>query len=118
MIEHLNEQSFREKVFDYTQSNDFKYVGDVPCIIDFYADWCGPCKMIAPILEELAEMYDGKVIFYKVDTEEQTKLSNMFGIRSIPSLLFVPVGKAPKMDMGAKRKNELIAMIDDFFNIK
>ena len=118
MIEHLNEQSFREKIFDFSQSNDFKYNGSIPCIIDFYADWCGPCKMIAPVLDELSEHYAGKVLFYKIDTEEQTKLASMFGIRSIPSLLFIPVGRAPKMDMGAKRKAELMAMIEEFLEVK
>jgi thioredoxin 1 len=82
--EHLTKAEFLTKVFDYENNKEWKYQGDTPAIIDFYADWCGPCKMIAPVLEELAKEYDGKVKIYKIDTEAE--LAAVFGIRSIPSL--------------------------------
>lgn len=102
---NLTAAKFKEDIFDYTQSKDWKYKDSVPAIIDFYADWCGPCKMVAPILEELAEEYEGKVKIYKVDTEVEQELSAIFGIRSIPSILFIPAGdKQPKMQAGALPK--------------
>ena len=90
-----------EKVFNYEENKEWKFEGDKPCIIDFYADWCGPCKMVAPILEELSEEYKGKVDIYKVDTEVEQELSAAFGIRSIPSMLFVPQDEQPQMAQGA-----------------
>lgn len=105
---NLTAEKFRNDIFDYTQSKDWDYKDDVPAIIDFYADWCGPCKMVAPILEELAEEYEGKVKIYKVDTEKEQELSAVFGIRSIPSMLFIPTGgKQPKMQAGALPKKAL-----------
>lgn len=104
MIEHLTKESFLNKVFDYEKNTEWKYQGDKPCIIDFYADWCGPCKMVSPVLEELAKDYDGKLKIFKVDTEEEIELASAFGIRSIPSILFVPVEGQPQMAMGALPK--------------
>ena len=89
---NLTTEEFKELVFDYTKHKDWTYDADLPAIIDFYADWCGPCKMVAPILEELSEEYAGKVHIYKVDTEAQQELSAVFQIRSIPSMLFIPNG--------------------------
>jgi thioredoxin len=99
-MEHLTKETFLEKVFDYEKSQDWKFAGDKPCIIDFYADWCGPCKMLAPILEELDKEYDGKIDIYKVDTEDQQELAQVFGIRSIPSMLFCPMEGEPQMTVG------------------
>ena len=91
---------------DYENSpTEWKYLGDKPAIIDFYADWCGPCKMIAPVLEELANEYADDIYIYKVDTEKEKELAAVFGIRSIPSLLFVPMGEAPQMAQGALPKH-------------
>ena len=90
-LEHLTVDTFKEKVFNYENSKDWKFEGNKPAIIDFYADWCGPCKMVAPILEELQEEYGDKLTIYKVNTEEQRELSAVFGIQSIPSLLFIPM---------------------------
>ena len=104
MIEHLNVETFKEKIFDYTKHHEWKFEGEKPAVIDFYADWCGPCKMVAPILEELAEEYSGKMDFYKIDTEDQTELASIFGIRSIPSLLFIPAEEQPQMSVGALNK--------------
>ncbi len=107
MTEHLTIETFKEKVFNYETNKEWKYEGDLPCIIDFYADWCGPCKMVAPILEELSVEYNGKMRVYKVNTEEEQELAAIFGIQSIPSLLFVPKEGQPQMAMGALPKDTL-----------
>ena len=108
----LTTEDFKNKVFDYTKNNEWKFEGDKPAIIDFYADWCGPCKMIAPVLEELSTEYGDKLNIYKVDTEAEQELSAVFGIRSIPSMLFIPVGEQPKMQAGALPKNVLKEIIE------
>ena len=102
-MENLTTETFKEKVFDYAQEKEWSFKGDKPAVIDFYADWCGPCKTIAPILEELDAEMDN-VDFYKVNTEEQTELAMTFGIQSIPSILFVPVDGMPQMALGALPK--------------
>lgn len=112
-IEHLTKQSFLEKVFNYEVNQEWKFEGELPCIIDFYADWCGPCKMVAPILEELSKEYNGKINFYKVDTEAEQELAAAFGIRSIPSMLFVPKTGQPQMAVGALPKDSLKKAIGD-----
>lgn len=102
----LTKADFLQKVADYENNpTEWKYLGDKPAIIDFYASWCGPCKTIAPILEELAEEYDGKITIYKVNTEQEEELAAVFGIRSIPTLLFVPMDGAPQMAQGALPKS-------------
>ena len=112
-MEHLTKETFKEKVFDFENEKEWKFKGELPCIIDFYADWCGPCKMVAPIMEELSEDYKGKVNIYKVDTEEQQELAAIFGVRSIPSILFCPVGKDPQMLAGAMPKPQFVEAIND-----
>jgi thioredoxin 1 len=104
MVELLTQESFRNKVFNYEVNKEWKFEGDKPCLIDFYADWCAPCRLVAPILEELAAEYEGKLNIYKVNTEKERELAGMFGIQSIPSLLFVPVTGQPQMAMGALPK--------------
>lgn len=113
MLEHLTKQTFLEKVFNYETSQDWKFAGELPCIIDFYADWCAPCKMVAPVLEELAKEYAGIINIYKVDTEEEQELAAVFGIRSIPSLLFCPKDGQPQMAMGALPKETFKKAIED-----
>jgi thioredoxin len=115
MIEHLTLEAFKEKVFDYENNEEWKYEGKVPAVIDFYADWCAPCKMIAPIMEELNDAYQGKVIFYKIDTEDQQELAAMFGIRSIPSVLFIPMEGRPQMQVGALPREAFVDIIKDIF---
>lgn len=112
-MEHLTLESFKTKVFNFETNQDWKFEGKLPCIIDFYADWCGPCKMVAPILEELSKEYEGKVNIYKVDTEAEQELAQVFGIRSIPSMLFCPAEGQPRMAQGALPKSALIQAIDD-----
>jgi thioredoxin 1 len=118
MIEHLTLDTFKEKVFNFTENKEWKFEGEKPCIIDFYADWCGPCKMVAPILEELAKEYDGKLNVYKVDTEAERELAGIFGIQSIPSLLFVPKEGQPQMAMGALPKETFIQAFKDVLNVE
>jgi len=107
-MEHLTKKTFHEKVLNYEQNKDWKFEGELPCIIDFYADWCQPCKIVAPILEELSTEYKGKV-----NTEEETELAAAFGIRSIPSILFCPAEGQPQMSQGALPKETLIQAIND-----
>ena len=110
---HLTKSEFLAKVADYeTSPNEWKYLGDRPAVIDFYASWCGPCKMIAPILEELAAEYGDSIYVYKINTEEEQELAAAFGIQSIPTLLFVPMEGAPQMAQGAMPKNALKEAID------
>lgn len=102
----LTADKFKQDIFNYETNEEWSYKDSVPAIIDFYADWCGPCKAVAPILEELSEEYEGKLKIYKVDTEQERELSSIFGIRSIPSLLFIPLGdKQPMMQAGALPKS-------------
>jgi thioredoxin 1 len=118
LIEHLTLDTFKEKVFNFTDNKEWKFEGKIPCIIDFYADWCGPCKMVAPILEELSREYDGKLNVYKVDTEAQHELAGIFGVQSIPSLLFVPKEGQPQMAMGALPKDTFIQAFKDVLNVE
>jgi thioredoxin len=108
----LTKEAFFEKVFNWEKNTEWKYEGDLPCVIDFYADWCGPCKMVAPIMEELSTEYAGKVNFYKINTDEEQELAGAFGIQSIPSLLFVPMEGKPQMAVGALPKNTMKQVID------
>ena len=106
----LTAQKFKEEIFDYTTEKEWKYKGDKPAIIDFYADWCGPCKMVAPILEDLSDE-NPEIVIYKVDTQVEQELSAVFQIRSIPSILFIPLDKQPMMQAGALPKNVLEEVI-------
>jgi thioredoxin len=118
MSQHLTTAEFKEKVFNYETNKEWKYEGDVPCIIDFYADWCQPCKIVAPVLEELEEEYQGKIKVYKVDTEVERELAAVFGIQSIPSLLFVPMNDQPQMAMGALPKETFEKAISDVLKVE
>lgn len=115
---HLTTQTFKEKVFNYEVNKDWKYEGTVPCIVDFYADWCGPCKRIAPILEELANEYNGKFIVYKVNTDNERELAAAFQINSIPTLLFCPVEGQPQMAKGALPKETFKDVIQNVLQVK
>ena len=101
-VQHLTYKEFLKKVWDFEKSpNTFVYKGKLPAIVDFYADWCGPCRRVAPIMEKLAEEYDGKLLIYKVNTQNETGLANAFQIRSIPMVLFIPMEGQPMMQVGA-----------------
>ena len=116
-LEHLTSESFKEKVFNYETHKEWKFEGKTPAIIDFYADWCGPCKVVAPILEELKDEYGDKLDIYKVNTEEQRELSSVFGIQSIPSLLFIPKDGPPQMAMGALPKETFKQAISEVLSV-
>ena len=118
MVEHLTKETFLKKVFNYEANKEWKFEGEKPCIIDFYADWCGPCKMVAPVLEELASDFDGKINIYEVDTEAEQELASAFGIRSIPSFLFVPAEGQPQMAMGALPKDTFIKAFKDVLGVE
>ncbi len=114
-VKVMTTDTFKEKVFNYEKHpEEWVFEGERPCIIDFYADWCRPCKMVAPIMDELAEKYKGKVDFYKVNTDKNRELSSVFGIRSIPSVLFCPGEGKPQMATGALPKDSYIKTIDEF----
>ena len=112
-VVHLTAQDFKEKVFNYEAGKEWKYEGTLPAIIDFYADWCQPCKMVAPVLEDLAREYAGKIMVYKVNTENEQELASVFGIQSIPTLLFVPKDGQPQAAMGALPKQTFEKVIQD-----
>jgi len=112
MSEHLTKETFLEKIFDFENNTEWNYKGELPAVIDFYADWCGPCKMVAPLIEELSTEYEGKVNFYKIDTEAEQELAMAFGIQSIPSLLFIPMDGKPQMAAGALPKQAFVEVID------
>jgi thioredoxin 1 len=112
-MEHLTKETFLNKVFDYENKQEWEFTGERPCIIDFYADWCAPCRMVAPILEELATEYAGKIDIYKIDTEAEQELAAVFGIRSIPSILFVPMNDRPQMAAGALPKESFVQAINE-----
>lgn len=110
----LTKSEFLTKVANFEgQPTEWEYLGDKPAIVDFYANWCGPCKMVSPILDELAEEYGNSIYVYKVDTEEEQDISNAFGIRSIPSLLFIPMEGKPQMAVGALSKTDFKKAIED-----
>ena len=111
---HLTNEQFIARVGDYRSNpGQFDFLGDKPALIDFYAEWCGPCKMIAPVLEELSDEYAGKVDIYKVNVDSEEELANAFGIRSIPTLYFIPMNGQPQRTMGAMPKEQLKKMLDN-----
>lgn len=111
--QHITKQDFIDKIFDYENEKEWNYKGELPAIIDFYADWCGPCRSVAPALEELSNEYDGKVNIFKVDTEAEQELSQVFGIQSIPTFLFIPMRSAPMMQKGALPKKIFKDVIEE-----
>jgi thioredoxin len=118
LVESLTKDSFLQKVFNYEQNKEWKFEGKLPCIIDFYADWCAPCKMVEPILQELAQEYQGKLNIYRVDTQAQRELAAAFDIESIPSILFVPLNDKPQMAVGALPKKTLEKAIKELLKVE
>jgi thioredoxin len=113
-LEHLTEKTFKQKVMDYDKNpKQWVFEGNKPAIIDFYADWCRPCRMIAPYLEELATEYEGRIDVYKVDTDDQRELAAVFGIESLPTVLFIPMQGKPSSQMGAMPKESYKKIIDE-----
>ena len=112
-MENLTKQAFLDKVFNYEENKDWRFEGKRPALIDFYADWCGPCKALTPVLDELSKEYEGKIDIYKIDTEAEQELAGAFGIKSIPSLLFIPMDGQPQMAQGALPKESLVKAFDE-----
>lgn len=118
MTEHLTKETFISKVFDYENEKEWNFKGEKPALIDFYADWCGPCKVLSPVIEEIGKEYEGKVDIYKINTEQEQELSAVFGIRSIPSILFIPIGAQPQMATGALPKDAIKQAFKDVFGVE
>jgi thioredoxin 1 len=117
MTEHLTEASFKEKIFDFDTHKEWKFEGELPALVDFYADWCVPCKMLGPAVEEVSNEFAGQLNVYKVDTEAEPTLSQVFGIQSIPTLLFVPKDGEPRIAQGALPKAELKRAIAEVLGV-
>ena len=113
-VVYITTDQFRARVFDYRNNKDWKYEGDKPCVIDFYTTWCGPCKRLAPIMEELSQTYCDQVVFYKADTERERELAYVFGINSIPQVLYIPMEGKPMLLKGLYPKEEIVRIIDEF----
>ena len=111
----INKEDFLNKIYNYEKNKEeWVYEGSLPCIVDFYADWCPPCKIVDPILKELAEEYKGKIIIYKINTDNERELASLFGIRSIPTYLFIPEKGNPQSAVGALPRESFVKVIDDF----
>lgn len=118
MLEHLTKETFLTRIFNYESDKAWNYTGEKPCVIDFYADWCGPCKIVSPILEELAEVFKDKLDIYKVNTEEETELASVFGIRNIPSILFIPLNGDPRIAVGAFPKEIFLKAFREILGVE
>ncbi|HCM26044.1 MAG: thioredoxin [Treponema sp. GWB1_62_6] len=118
MSEKIDAQRFKNDIFNYELSKEWKFSGDLPAIVDFYADWCGPCKMVSPVLDQLSKDYEGKLRVFKVNTDEEQELSAAFGIQSIPTILFVPMQGEPRAAMGALPKATLEKAIKDVLGVE
>ena len=116
-MKNLTGQEFKDVVFDYETQSTWSFKGQRPAIVDFYADWCGPCKRLAPVLEELSQQYAGKVDIYKVNIDTEQEIAGVFGIMSVPSLLFIPMGAEPQMAQGALPKEVLEQAIQEVFKV-
>jgi thioredoxin 1 len=115
---HLTNESFKQKIFNYESGSQWKYAGETPAIIDFYADWCAPCRQLSPVVEELAKEYGGKIVVYKVDTDKEQLLSQNLGIQSLPTLLLIPAQGDPRVIIGVLPKEQLVKAIQDVLLVK
>lgn len=112
LVQHLTQEEFMAKVFNYKEDSNLTYLGDLPAIVDFYADWCVPCQRLAPVLEELAKEYEGRIVIYKVNTDQQRQLAVDFGIQALPTMLFIPVKGEPQVQKGSMPKKNLKQLIE------
>ena len=118
MTESLTKETFTQKVFDFEKNQEWKFAGSVPAIVDFWATWCGPCRMISPVLEEISKEFDGKLNVYKVNVDEQQELAAVFGVQSIPTLLFIPMNESPRLAAGAMPKAGLLKLVKDVLKVE
>lgn len=112
-VVHITSEEFKKKIFDYANNKEWKYEGSLPCIIDFYADWCMPCRSMSPTMDALAKEYNGKIIIYKVNTDKEAEVAQAFGIQSLPTIVFCPVKGKPQGTIGAQPKEELVKAIHE-----
>ncbi len=117
-VVQLTNETFKKMVFNYDENKEWKFEGNKPAIIDFYADWCPPCRQLSPLVEEIAKEYSGKIDVYKVDTDKETTLAQALGITNLPTLLFIPAKGKPQMTMGALPKDSLVKAINEILLIK
>ena len=117
-VVYLTTEQFKARVFDYTKEREWKYKGDKPCVIDFYTTWCGPCKRLVPIMEELSQTYCDQVVFYKVDTERERELAYAFQIQSIPQVLYIPIEGKPILLKGLYPKESIVQIIEQIIGNK
>jgi len=113
-VKYIKTAQFKTDIFDYVTNQEWQYAGQQPCVIDFYTTWCGPCKRLAPIMDELSATYAGKVNFYKADIEQERELAQVFGISSIPQVLYIPKTGKPMLLKGLYPKEEIVKIIEDF----
>ena len=113
-VVYLTTEQFRDRIFDYKTEKEWAFKGEKPCVIDFYTTWCGPCKRLAPIMEDLSQKYCDQVVFYKADTERERELAYVFGINSIPQVLYIPTEGKPMLLKGLYPKEEIVKIIDEF----
>lgn len=113
-VVYITTEQFKERIFDYKNEKDWIFKGNKPCVIDFYTTWCGPCKRLAPIMEEMSQKYCDQVVFYKADTERERELAYVFGINSIPQVLYIPMEGKPLLLKGLYPKEEIVRIIDEF----
>jgi thioredoxin 1 len=117
MSEHLNAADFKQRIFDWEKSEEWSFSGELPAIVDFYAEWCMPCKMLGPVLEELSAKYSGKVDVFKIDIDKEPELAGLFGVQSVPTLLFIPKEGKPSMALGALPKAQLEKAIGEVLGV-
>jgi thioredoxin len=117
-VTQLTNDTFKKLIFNYVDNKEWKYEGTKPAIIDFYADWCGPCRQLSPLVEELAREYEGKIVVYKVDTDKESVLAQSLGITGLPTLLFIPANGKPQMAVGALPKETLVKAVNEVLMVK
>ena len=117
MMTKLTTSEFKEKIFDFDANQDWQFNGDLPAIIEFYADWCPPCKMVAPILDAIADEYAGKLRVYKVNSDEETDIAQAFGVSSIPTILFIPKDGQPRMSVGALPRPSILKAMNEVMQV-